>query len=171
MTTLQKSKIWNPLLDTMTCYMVFAMIQSTLQEYCAKLEIELATVSHIFLLTGLTTLASLVCAGIVMKKSGYERFCIIQYCVISDLRPPQIPCTFIHIWKHCHCIGFGTPRSALDQGWGCLQFWCECFSILCGPSRWHGFLLCCGVNLLTHMCSDFVRKMWQEYQSLSGHIW
>ena len=68
MTTLQKSKIWNPLLDTMTCYMVFAMIQSTLQEYCAKLEIELETVSHIFLLTGLTTLASLVCAGIVMKK-------------------------------------------------------------------------------------------------------
>ena len=73
----------------MTCYMTFTMFQSTLQEYCAKLEIGLATVSRMFLLTGLTTLGGLLCAGMVKRKRKANlaiQFRTFQKHPFSDLR-------------------------------------------------------------------------------------
>ena len=61
----QKNRIFNPLLDTATCYMTFTMFLSTLQEYCTKFDIEIVTVSHILLLTGLIILANLLFVGMV----------------------------------------------------------------------------------------------------------
>ena len=66
----QKTRILNPLLDTSTCYMTFTMFQSTLQEYCTKFDIEIVTVAHILLLTGLIILASLLFVGMVRQTEG-----------------------------------------------------------------------------------------------------
>ena len=86
----QKTRILNPLLDTATCYMTFTMFQSTLQEYCSKFDIEIVTVAHILLLTGLIILASLLFVGMVRQTDRHDfvNTFVMQFQICDSLKHP-----------------------------------------------------------------------------------
>ena len=152
----------------MTCYMTFTMFQSTLQEYCAKLEIGLATVSRMFLLTGLTTLGGLLCAGNVTETHGYPQLCIFHKHPLSDLQSTQVPCDTVHTWKCRYCPGSGISRSPSNQG--CLHLQREDIPVLCGSACGHRFLPHCDVNILPIMFISYASKERWEHHNLSDLI-
>ena len=155
----------------MTCYMTFTMFQSTLQEYCAELEIGLTTLSRMFLLAGLTTLGGLLYAGMVTLTHGYPGYpqlCMFRKHRLSDLRSTQVPCGTVHIWKCRHCRGSGIFGSPSNRGFLHLQ--CEDIPILCGSARGHRLLPRRGVNIFPIMCISYASKDPWEHHNLSDLI-